>query len=211
LPLRQLDLPAATELAETLLIVADLRNSLDSLSLWSRNYVPIAGASPDLRVILGSLFRDGVVQFVGCFEKSSHPLKVPEVYKDQTGADGYFKWLRDLRNSFAAHRYGAGRQCIVGALVDPEKGYIGHGHIVSIYTGPEPNGHIDLLRFVGVAIAFAEAKVQKLQSQFDGEVSAIPLADLLKAPLAQVYGMEPAEMGLSRGDLQKARNGPPKS
>lgn len=208
-PLRELDLPVAIELAETLLIQHDLRNSLATLRLWSQRIsATTASDAPDAEanIVLGSLFRDGLVRLIGCFEKSSHPLRLDEVYPNANdGAADYFKWLRDIRNSFAAHRYGAARRCVVGALVDPDKGYLGHGYLSAIYAGPASVGHSDLLRFVAVALKFADAKAARLAEQVDAEARAVPMEELLKAPVARLHGLDPEDMKKSRGDMRRDR------
>lgn len=205
LPLRAIDLPIAAELAETLLIQSDLRNCFASLEIWAKTFAPTQAQNEETKVILGSLFRDAIVQFVGCFEKTRHPLKVDEIYAKVEGSTAYYKWLHDLRNSFAAHRYGVGRQCVVGVFVHPELGYQAPGQIVGIYKGPHPSGHRTLLNFVFRALKFANAKVERLTAEFDAQARAIPLDQLLKAPVAMVHNVEAKKMGMSRGRLKKDR------
>ena len=70
-------LPVARELAEMLLIKADLASSLASLTIWAESYSHWAEGVPDerARAISGSLFRDGITQFVSCFDsKNAVPL-----------------------------------------------------------------------------------------------------------------------------------------
>ena len=77
--------------------------------------------------------------------------------------------------------------------------------MISIYSGPQAEGHDSFLKFVATALKFTDAKVKKLGAQYDAEVGAIPLGDLLSAPIARVHGVDHDEIGLSRGDLRKAR------
>src|SRR5947209_898910 len=140
--LRQTGLPIARELAEMILTEMDIANSLSSLKLWSKLYTSDE-LSADKKTIQGSVFRDGITQFVGCFDsKNAVPLVVETVFPAVQAIGPYFRWLRALRNSYTAHRHGAARQCVVGALIDPRTGaYLGHGQLCAVYTGPSPEGH----------------------------------------------------------------------
>lgn len=202
--MRETGLPIARELAEMLLTQRDLANSLGSLTIWSKSYTSDESA-PDKQTIEGSLFRDGITQFVGCFDsKNAVPLVVETVFPSVDGIAVYFRWLRDLRNSYTAHRHGAARQCIVGAMVDPISGkYLGHGQMFAIYTGPSQEGHADLLALVAMAIRYVEGRVATLQTQFEAEASAIPPHELLRLSPAAVQPQAPTSMGKSRGDVRQ--------
>jgi len=205
LPLREVDTSTAREFAEALLTQRDLQHSLASLTLWTQKSAATDTPDPETRTVLGSLFRDGIILFTGCFDKTKHPLTLTEVYPNVKGADAYLKWMTDLRNSYAAHRYGAARQCVVGVMVDPDLGYAGYGHFAAVYHGPQRSGHQDLLSFVSMAVRFVDAKVASLGARFDAEARAMSLDELLKAPLAGIHGLGPEEMGMSRGQLKKDR------
>lgn len=199
-------LPVARELAETLLIQKDIANSLASLKIWVEEYSPDGEPDDHTRAVRGSLFRDAIAQFVSCFDgpHNAFPLVVETVFPNVEGIGPYFRWLRDLRNSYTAHRHGAARQCIVGAVVDPASGkYLGRNVGFAIYAGPSKEGHAGLLSIVSMALRYVEERIALLETQFDAEASAIASADLLKLPPAVVQPQGPTSMGKSRGDVKK--------
>jgi hypothetical protein len=198
-------LPVARELAEMLLIKNDLTNSLTSLTIWTENYSAKGDQDPRARAINGSLFRDGITQFVGCFDsKNDVPLVVETVFPDVEGIGPYFRWLRSLRNSYTAHRHGAARQCTVGAMVDPVSGkYLGHGVLFAVYTGPSQEGHKPLLALISRAIQYVDTRIAVLMEQFTTEAGAMAPVDLLKLRPAAVQAQAPDKMNKSRGDVMR--------
>ena len=84
---RDTGLPIARELAEMLLTQIDISNSLASLTLWSKQYESRGDPEPeDTKTIVDSLFRDGITQFVGCFDsKNAFPLVVETVFPSLEG------------------------------------------------------------------------------------------------------------------------------
>jgi hypothetical protein len=202
---RETGLPVARELAEMLLTQSDLANSLASLKLWVEGYAPKGDPDQRTTAIRGSLFRDAITQFVGCFDsKNAFPLIVETVFPEVEGIGPYFRWLRDLRNSYTAHRHGSARQCVIGALVDPVSGaYLGRGQLFTIYAGPGEEGHAPLISLIEMAIRFVDTRIAALTEQFDREAGAIAPADLLKLPPAGVQPQGPQSMSKSRGDVRK--------
>lgn len=205
LPLRDTQLESARELSELTLIRGDLANSLASLSLWTKSYQS-EGEDPNKIIIEDSLFRDGITQFVACFDcKNAIPLVVEEIYPEADGIGVYFRWLRQLRNSYTAHRSGAARQCVVGIMIDPHSGAIlGHGQIRANYRGPAAEGHADLLRVIRQAFRFVESRIEQTTICLLAEAEAMSAEDRLKLPAARIQGQDPSQMGKSRGDVRKA-------
>lgn len=205
LVMRETGLPIARELSEMLLTQRDIANSLATLTAWSKSYCSTSDA-PDRVAIEDSLFRDGITQFVGCFDsKNAFPLVVEDVYPSVEGIGPYFRWLRDLRNSYTAHRHGAARQCAVGVFLHPVSGEpIGTGEQFASYRGPSVEGHSDLLSIIGMASRYVASKVEALQKQFRAEAFAIPVETLLRAPFAGIQAQAPTDMRKSRGDVQAA-------
>jgi hypothetical protein len=198
---RDTGLPIARELSEMMLTQLDLKNSLAALTLWSKMETESTFDPAQTTIIRDSLFRDGITNFVGCFDsKNAFPLVVNTVFRTTEGIDPYFRWLRALRNSYTAHRHGGARQCAVGAIINPVSGqYLGGGHLFSIYRGPSAEGHANLLAVIRLAIAYVDARVADLRERFDAEARAIPPDVLLGRPALAVQPQAPADMGKSRG------------
>jgi hypothetical protein len=198
-------LPVARELAEMELINNDLNLSLSSLTIWVERYQPAGQKDEKERAIDGSLFRDGITQFVGCFDRNNaYPLVVETVYPNVGGIGPYFRWLRNLRNSYTAHRHGAARQCSIGALVRPGAGqFLGHTKLIVIYAGPSQEEHASLLAIIKMAISYVESRIAHLQQEFMAQASALPPEELLKLPPAPVQPQAPDQIGKSRGEVRK--------
>lgn len=199
-------LPVARELAEMLLIKHDLSASLSGIKIWDRLRKMEAEDTEDNKSIRNSLLRDGITQFVNCFDgKNFSPLVVETIYQSWEGIGPYFRWLRGLRNSYTAHRHGSARQCVVGALVDPVTGgFIGPAHFLTLWSGPSPDGLAQLLSVIERAVAYADLQIQILGLRFTEEASSIAPEDLLKLPAACVQIQDPTAIGKSRGDIRKA-------
>jgi hypothetical protein len=204
LVMRDTKLPIARELAEMFLIELDPNNSLASLTLWSEMYKSHDSADDNTKTIIGSLFRDGITQFVNCFDsKNIVPLVVETVFPTVEGITPYFRWLRALRNSYTAHRHGAARQCIAGVMVHPVSGeYVGWGRLFAVYTGPSQEGHAPLLSLIRMAINYVQGRIEVLGNQFETEAKALGQEALLRLPPAPIQAQAPTDMSKSRGDVR---------
>src|SRR5262245_48763117 len=120
--LRALNTATETELAETLLLLQDTRQSYMAMKLWFQKYAPKVGSkpSPEECCVADALFRDSIIQFIGNFDRGAeHPLDERVVFAHVQGGAEYILWLKDIRDSYAAHKFGTLRQCVAGVLVDP--------------------------------------------------------------------------------------------
>jgi hypothetical protein len=119
--LRKLNTPLAHEVAEHVLLQEDMKSSLDAMRLWSEKYAERLPGTEE-GIIGKSLFRDAIIQFVGCFDKSAkYPLSPDDVY-GPTNNLPLFEWFKNMRDAYAAHKFGAQRQCIAGVMQHPQHG-----------------------------------------------------------------------------------------
>ncbi|MBI4923485.1 MAG: hypothetical protein HY834_17235 [Devosia nanyangense] len=210
--MRDTGLPVARELAEMLLTRADINNCLISLKVWSEEFSSAVKADDERGHAIGvSLFRDVVTQFVACFDgdTNTYPLVVEEVYPDFEGIAVTFRRLRDLRKSYAAHRYGAARQGVVGIHIDPTTGrYLARGGILATYIGEGEVVHQRLIAIVEQALGFVGARIVELEGRFEKEALAIPPLDRLKLPFARVTP-GPEALKKSRGELMRGKEPAP--
>jgi hypothetical protein len=214
MPLKQLDTPAAKELAETILLQLDINSSISAMQIWTSKNTPNEEQSADDATICESLFRDAIIQFVGCFDKSAkYPLIRDEIYGAANGGDSYFQWLQDIRDAYAAHKFGALRQCIVGVLIDPVTGMIGQGHLSSIYQGPtSPSDGLQIISFMRIGAEFVNKKIKVLQEKMLSEAKQLSPEQLENLPIATAFGIDPTEIRKSRREIQRIRSGkPPKA
>lgn len=203
-PLRQLDTPFAKELAETLLLQHDMQESLKTIKLWHEKYAEKEPGSEE-RTIGASLFRDVVVQFVGCFDKTAKfPLSSDEIYGKLDGGPAFFQWFQDCRDAYAAHKFGAQRQCVVGVISIPGQD-IGIGNLNAVYKGAKTEDGPKLIEFMKLAATHLDKKVESLQQKALEAAKAMSAEQINALPVARVYGVDPSEIGMSRQALQKAR------
>lgn len=206
LPLKQLDTSTANELAETILLQKDMQSSLEAMKLLFKRY---SNAQSGKKIIIAqSLFRDAVVQFVGCFDETAkYALSVDDVYEKTDGGVEYFLWIKDIRDAFAAHKFGPLRQCVVGVLVDASgTKVLGPGELFHIYMGPQKDHGPALLKFMEIAADYLNEKVKNLKAQMLEETQNMPPEEIAALPIASLHGVGPSEIRKSRPKFQKSRS-----
>lgn len=205
----KLDTPLAKELAEMLLVGQDLQFSIHAMEVWSKEFSDSEKfKSREEEVIRFSLFRDSVVQFVGCFDKSApFYLKWDEIYQEGDGGHTFFKWMKDVRDAYAAHRFGALRQAAVGATYDAQTDARGIGHFTFVYSGPKPEFAKQLLPFTMRAAKHIEARIRTGLLQIGKQVDAMSAKELLALEKIQFHGISAEEIRMTRAAVQKSRDG----
>jgi hypothetical protein len=130
-PLKELKFAEAKELAELLLLQHDVQASIAAMEIWGAKYAEKELSGEDT-IIAAALFRDAIVQFMGCFDTSAQfKLRQDVVYAGVDGGPEYFQWLKDIRDAYAAHKFGRLRQAVVGANLIGEHLDIGHDRHLS--------------------------------------------------------------------------------
>jgi hypothetical protein len=206
-PLREVGSPTAIELGETLILLQDTRQSFAAMKLWFRKYVPEGDTEPagEDELIADALFRDAIVQFVGNFDRSAkHPLVAEVVFNTIEGGAEYIGWLTDIRDSYAAHKFGTLRQCVVGVIVDTKGVLLGDGHL-SLRGYPFGKEEEQLLGAISVVGRHLEAKVKDLRAKLLAEARAMPPEELLGLPNARTYAAASGEIRMSRQKLKNLR------
>lgn len=178
----------AIRLAELYLHQQDIARSIKAIELWSLEFSGLA--KEDAVAIKSSLFRDAVLQFVGCFDPTDkqHRLDATVIYRDYGKADEYFRWLKDVRDSYGAHRFGPLRQAVVGGARLPN-GKHALGVSCSVYDGPELAERPRFRAFMKIAEKWLAAEFATLNAKvLDSvvnmsaeELSALPWAKTTKA------------------------------
>lgn len=180
--------PEAIHLAELYLHQQDVASSIKAIELWSKDFSGLT--EEDTVAIKSSLFRDAVLQFVGCFDPTDkqHRLNAAVIYRGVDKADEYFRWLKDVRDAYGAHRFGPLRQAIVGGARLPS-GKHALGVTSSVYNGPEPAEGPRFRAFMQIAanwlateFAVLNTKVlETVVTMSTEELSALPWAKTTKA------------------------------
>lgn len=91
---KEVKTPLAIELAEYKLLSIDINVAYNNLTLFYNKYPYRIDAAGDYLLISQSLFRDAIILFVGCFDKTaSLHLSPTEIYTDKDNGLKYFAWL----------------------------------------------------------------------------------------------------------------------
>ena len=196
---RTLKTPEATQFSEWVLLVTDLEYALRRAELW---WKLAREETSDQEIIetATSVFKDAVVSFIACFDQQA-PVFLDEqaVYTEMLGGVDYFHWLRDLRNTWIAHRNGPQRQCVVTVVVDESSGELtGVGSLQHSYLGPREEAGNDLVRFLTVALVHARRERDRLRELITNQVKAMPSQKRLRLPKAQTVVPSPENIRLGR-------------
>jgi hypothetical protein len=133
--LKALDTPLAKEYAENLLLQSDMRDSLAAMECWERRFA--SSTDPEDKLIGASLFRDAIIQFVGCFDKTAQfPLSAQDIYGHDPDGLSSFQWFKNTR---------------------------GIGHLFAKYRGQNKADGAVLRGFMQTAANFLDARVQSLR------------------------------------------------
>jgi hypothetical protein len=194
--LHRLDTPLAHELAEHLVLKHDMDRSLSTMRLWQAKYI---SRPPDTEdgIIGRSLFRDAIIQFVGCF--GSNPkisLQPEQVYPSENGQK-FYAWFKNMRDAYAAHKFGAQRQCVVGVTIHPVHGPA-LGTLSAMYVGAKREDAPKIVSFMETGSAFLDAKVKELNDSLLLQVTAMSADQITSLPIAQVSTLADGESRLTR-------------
>lgn len=197
-------------MAELALIHNDLTACTRQLRLL-RDEITVDAGAVEETVIRDALFRDSINLFVGCFEKRG--LDVETVFGSDDGGVEFFRWAKDVRDSYAAHRFGPARQAVAAVFVDPNTGLaVGVGPFHMQWTAPDGETLDQLLRAVAIAGRYAAQRGSDLNDELLGETTAMTAADLAALPPARLHvpGSEELRMGRASFRALKSGDGPAK-
>lgn len=98
----------AIKYAEMSLTVSELKECRSAVELYFKIY----SADPDETTVIqmNALYRSSIIQFIGCFGKGRFDLNARLIFSEAGNELAYYYRLKDLRDSYAAHRQGALRQ-----------------------------------------------------------------------------------------------------
>lgn len=210
--LKEITTPLARELAEYTLLHKDLQAAHEAIALWFAKYMSRqAELTPEEVLIAQSLFRDSIVMFVGCFDNTAPcRLVASDIYQKPNKELEYFEWLKDIRDSYAAHKFGPLRQCVVGVMVDENGAIVGAGNSTRIYAGPVGETKDDLLSIVNIAGSHVEKKILELSNQMTTAALAMSPAELAALKPGITHDVEPHQVRISRDKFRRSLSTPDK-
>ena len=150
--------------------------------------------------VAASLFRDAVVSFMACFDKSNAISLDPEaLYRPYEGGVQYFQWLSAIRDTWIAHRHGASRQTSAAIVVDQNSGdYLGLGSLLMAYSRPVLEGADNLIKFVSVALTEAKARRSEAQAVVELQARSLTPNQRLRLPIANAKAPTGGALRLGR-------------
>jgi hypothetical protein len=204
-PLKALDNALAKEYAEYLILQQDMRTSLETMKLWHGKYA--SATEPEDQIIAKSLFRDAIVQFVGCFDKTSkYPLSAEAIYGHDPNGMSSFQWFKDVRDAYVGHKFGAWRQCVVGVI--ERDGQRGVGHIRATFRGQKKEDGDQLRGFMQTAAAYLDANVDRLHEAVKKNVEAMKPDEIASLNDASARTLKMPEARFTRADLNRDKPAP---
>ena len=182
---RTVNTPAAKLYSEWTLLVHDLEYALSRAHLWKETVKAESLGESPARVAV-SLFRDAVISFVSCFDKQVPVHLDPAVaFGTLEGASEYFDWLRDMRNTWVAHRGGPLRLCVAAIVIDEQTGDVqGLGHLSHLYLGPKPNAADDLARVIEAALDHSRGEQRAHERHLRDDLEKLNSQERLNLPRA---------------------------
>ena len=200
MPLRLIESPTATELEEMQLILHDLQQASRAMKLWAKNYAPKEGEMDDeTQLIFISMARDAIVQFVGCFDSTAKiKLSAAEVFAHIENGVSFFNSLKDIRDSYAAHRFGPMRQCVAGIIAADDGKIVGAGHLMQ-QGFPMDGEHVGpFLIMIREAGKFTAKRCSELADKLKAEASTLTAEALLALPVARTTAPSSEQIRMSR-------------
>ncbi|QWG20611.1 hypothetical protein KMZ68_12650 [Bradyrhizobium sediminis] len=204
-PLKTLDTALAREYAENLILQQDMQTSLETMKLWHEKYA--STTETEARIIGKSLFRDAIVQFVGCFDKTAqYPLSAEAIYGHDPNGVSSFRWFKDVRDAYAGHKFGAWRQCVVGVI--EHDGQRGVGHILATFLGPQKEDGDQLRGFMQTAANYLDANVDRLRQAVMKHVESMKPEEIASLKEASARTLRMPEARFTRADLNREKPAP---
>ena len=194
--------PTARKLEEMSLVYNTLAMVIIVLDHAIATYPDFSKHTQQTQALLASIYRDAVVQFVGCFGKGGghhrYYLSVEEVYQNQPAAVQFFEYLSGIRDSFAAHRHGAWRQGNVVAVLDDN----GRPTEIRVLVGTAVAPYVPELQrfrhFADHARHVAEHKTGMLIKTVLGETQAVSPEELFAYSAPDIIKPDPSRVRMSR-------------
>ncbi len=191
---RRLDTPEARRYAEWCLLELDLNRCLHIARLWKQ-----VDSDGDKEIAV-SLFRDAVVSFIACFDKTNPvTLDAQILYRDYQGGMEYFRWLSSIRDTWIAHRHGASRQASAAIIVDDNTGdYLGLGRMLMAYSRPVLAGADDFIAFVSIALRHAASEKTDAMPAVESQAKSLRPSERLRLPVASAKAPTGAALRIGR-------------
>lgn len=210
---KRLETELATEYAEMHIIQACLAEGDRAMALYFHRMRNGLDNNPNEVAISQSLFRDAIVQIMGCFttnlEKRNQFLIPQEAFDGLNGWPEFYRWMLDYRDAYAAHNFGIHRMCEATATVNTETGEVVQiGHLQSMHIGPMDDVKTSMHTFISRANDHVGVRINELHAKLLVEVQSMPPDEFAKLGPPRLVIGGPEDLRLSRGKYRKKQTGP---
>jgi hypothetical protein len=202
----------AIEMAEVALIHNDLNTCTRLMRTVRQRYLaePLSDEDRDIKL---ALFRDAVNLYVSAFVGSGYKLDKAKIYAD-AGALAFFQWALDLRNSYAAHTFGAARQCVTQVMPDPKTGKaLGVGPLRMDLDFVNGDSTEMLGKASEIAAKYCTLLGQSLNDELLAEAVTMTTEEIAALPNAHMHVPANDELTMGRHAFRRIKTGqakPPK-
>jgi hypothetical protein len=209
-PLKRITTPAALELAELLLMQLDLRDALDVLTPFAKAEWPVG--LEHAKLVRMALWRDTIVQTMACFTTSAnqrHKLDPEVVLGHINGWREIYQGFHDLRDAYAAHSFGALRQCEIMACINdagevPSVASIAH---MALRPGAPSYEQAHLLFvLISAGLENLATRIEVKENEALLEARAMPEGELLSLSMPVVSPPTSGEVRQSRSAFRTKRD-----
>jgi hypothetical protein len=177
---RQFSSPQAVALTEAYLVASDLRKSLSNMKALIDHY-PADDADTEERIIAEALFRDAIVQFAGCVGDAAPLINENRAAKGKGEDIDAIHYLQDFRDSYAAHRFGPLKQCVIAVIAETDRFIFTYAQLYfSIPTLDILNEYVNLIQSAiteaeSNCLAFEKVVTHELASMGYDKIQQIPI------------------------------------
>lgn len=203
----------AIEMAEVALINNDLNTCTRLMRTIRERYLDDNLTDQDQDIKL-ALFRDAVNLYVSAFVGTGYKLDKGKVYADVEGGVGFFQWVLDVRNSYAAHTFGPARQCVAAIFTDPQTGKAVNVEPLRMEWDIVNNETTKLLGTASeIAAKYSVHLGKKLNSEVLAQAETMTAEEIAALPRAQLHVPAPDELKMERHAFRRIKTGqakPPK-
>jgi len=153
------------------------------------------------------LIKDAILTFLTCYEKNGPVnLKLDEVFKDKEDFKTQFKFLKDLRDFWIAHRHGATRQSRYVIACDDDGrifqcGFTGFD--ISGFNGYAPI----LISMIKLSLDFISPSFEAKKDELKDIILKITPAEALRLPVLEKMHMPSTdEIRMGRRKFRNVKN-----
>lgn len=133
-------------------------------------------------------------------------MSAEAIYSEDPDGMSSFQWLKDVRDAYAGHKFGAWRQCIVGVI--EHEGQRGVGHLLAAFRGQQKEDGDQLRGFMQTAANYLDSNVERLRGALMKFVESMKPDEIASLKEATARTLKMPEARFTRADLSREKPAP---